>query len=305
MAKIGIKLADGKFHPILDEHGSYGKRLVLTTASDGQSSAQIDFYRSGENVDEPMRYIGTLVVDRLPRKDAGEASIVLRVRSTGDGRIFAEAFDADGTDGTQKLEIDIAPFYETAYDTDDLHIYDEQEAVMRIATPRRRSNPLVPIVIGAIALLAAVTVLWFVFRGFSLDFLYAQPPVREEAALPLPPAQNGRAAVPEAVLSLPPAQDSRAAVPEAALPLPPDPDDRAAVPAAALSLPPVQDGRAAVSEAAFSLPPAQDSRAAEPEAGPPGAANSRDAGHASLPPESGTAVPDAFSRKALRTEFER
>ncbi|MDR1095018.1 MAG: hypothetical protein LBL31_01370 [Spirochaetaceae bacterium] len=274
MAKIGIKLADGKFHPILDEYGSYGKRLVLTTASDGQSSAQIDFYRSSENVEEPMRYIGSLVVDRLPRKDAGEASIVLRVRSTGDGRIFAEAFDANGaggTDGTQKLEIDIAPFYETEYDTDDLHIYEEQDAVMRIAT-LRRSNPLVPIVIGALALLAAVTVFWFVFRGFSLDFLYAQPPVREEAAFSLPPAWDGRADIPETALP---------------------------------SNPPVQDGRATVPEAAFSLPPVQDSRADVPEAAPPGAANSRDAGHASLPPESGTAVPNAFSRKALRTEFER
>jgi hypothetical protein len=205
MAKVGIKLADGRFHPILDEYGSVGKRLVLTTVCDGQSSAQIDFYRNSGTVAEPMQYVGTLVVDSLPQKYAGETSIELRVRSTGDGRIFAEAYEADGAGGTQKLEIDIAGFSAPEPDTGSLDIGGEQEDEVTVAA-KRPFNPLVLVVVVVLVLLAAAAVFWFLSQGFPLlGNVYAEPPAREEAAISPPPVSDSRADMPET----PPPENSR------------------------------------------------------------------------------------------------
>ena len=41
-AKIGIKLADGSFLPIMDEDVSASETLELTTVRDDQSSVQIN-----------------------------------------------------------------------------------------------------------------------------------------------------------------------------------------------------------------------------------------------------------------------
>jgi hypothetical protein len=205
MAKVGIKLADGRFHPILDEYGSVGKRLVLTTVCDGQSSAQIDFYRNIETVAEPMQYIGTLVVDSLPQKYAGETSIELRVRSTGDGRIFAEAYEADGAGGTQKLEIDIAGFSIPEPDTDSLDIGGEQEHEVTVAV-KRPFKPLVLVVAVVLALLVAATVFWFQYRDVpSGSNMRTESPAREKAAISPPQVPDETANIPET----PPPENSR------------------------------------------------------------------------------------------------
>ena len=43
--RIGIKLADGEFYPILPENRPARKRLIVTTVKDDQASVQIDLYR--------------------------------------------------------------------------------------------------------------------------------------------------------------------------------------------------------------------------------------------------------------------
>ena len=50
MAKIGIRLADGKFYPILEDGQPVKKRLVVTTVKDDQASVQIDVYRKAEEL---------------------------------------------------------------------------------------------------------------------------------------------------------------------------------------------------------------------------------------------------------------
>jgi hypothetical protein len=193
MAKIGIKLADGKFYPILDEYGSTGKKLVLTTVGDGQTSAQIDFYRNGKATANGMDYIGTLVVEELAPKYAGEASIDLRVRSTEDGRFFAEAFEIDGTGGTQKLEIDIEGL--SGADTDGLETGDDSGITV---VPKRRFNPIVPVIIAAIIFLVAALVFLFLFlsQGFPQPAnVYAEPQIREEVLI-VPPVREETGNIP-------------------------------------------------------------------------------------------------------------
>jgi hypothetical protein len=195
MAKIGIKLADGKFYPILDEHGSTGKTLVLTTASDGQVSAQIDFYRNDEVAADEMWYIGSLVVDGLSQKYAGETSVDLRVYPAGDGRILAEAYEIDGTGGTQKLEIDIQGLGTENSDND-----GKPCSGVRVAA-KRRFGPIIPVIIAAVIFLAAAVVfmLLFVLQGCpSQPNVYANPPVREEPIIePSAPVRDESAGMPE------------------------------------------------------------------------------------------------------------
>jgi hypothetical protein len=202
MAKVGIKLADGKFYPILDEYGSSGKNLVLTTVCDGQTSAQIDFFRNGKTAADEMQYIGTLVVDNLSEKYAGETSIELRVRSTGDGHILAEAYEIDGTGGAQKLEIDIEVLDAKKTDAD-VGIDDEWGSGIKVAA-KRRFNPIVPVVIAAILFLLAAVVFLFLFlsQGSPQPLnAYVEPQTREEAVILLPPARGDAASIPEAPLS--------------------------------------------------------------------------------------------------------
>jgi hypothetical protein len=194
MAKIGIKLADGKFYPILDEYGSTGKKLVLTTVCDGQTSVQIDFCRMSRTTAHKMEYIGTLVIESLAPKYAGETSLDLRVRSTKDGRFFAEAFEIDGTGETQKLEIDLEGF--NLNEVDGLGI--DGDYGVNVAG-KRRFNPIVPVIIAAIIFLAAAFVFLFLFlsQGFPQPAnVYAEPQIREEVLVLPPPVHEETATIP-------------------------------------------------------------------------------------------------------------
>ncbi|WP_230977716.1 hypothetical protein [Treponema vincentii] len=44
-AKIGIKLADGMFLPIMDDDASASETLELTTVRDNQRSVQINLFK--------------------------------------------------------------------------------------------------------------------------------------------------------------------------------------------------------------------------------------------------------------------
>lgn len=91
--KIGIKVADGSFYPILDEGSLKKKRLVLTTVNDGQSSVQIDLYRGAGEKLEGASYIGSLLVDEIEAKAKGEAEIELTLGVDEDGTLHSLAKD--------------------------------------------------------------------------------------------------------------------------------------------------------------------------------------------------------------------
>ncbi|OHD15701.1 MAG: hypothetical protein A2Y38_10675 [Spirochaetes bacterium GWB1_59_5] len=88
MAKIGIRLADGKFYPILAEGAAAKKRLVVTTVKDDQPSVQIDVYRSTEASED---YIGSLVIENIPPRPSGEPDIELDLALDDDGNLSALA----------------------------------------------------------------------------------------------------------------------------------------------------------------------------------------------------------------------
>lgn len=91
--KIGIKVADGSFYPILDEGVAQKKRLVLTTVKDNQESVQIDLYKgSGESM-EDAAYVGSLLVENIAPDTQGNAEIELVVGLDEDGNLETVAED--------------------------------------------------------------------------------------------------------------------------------------------------------------------------------------------------------------------
>lgn len=90
MAKIGIRLADGQFYPIMNDNSAAKKRLILTTIEDNQASVQIDMYRSDQDREI---YIASLIIENLALKPKGEPDIRLDLGIDDEGELSAFAKD--------------------------------------------------------------------------------------------------------------------------------------------------------------------------------------------------------------------
>lgn len=91
MARIGIKLADGSFYPILEDETRQKKRVVLTAARDGQTSAQIDLLRQDG---QAQQYVGCLVLEDLPAQGTTELELVVSLDD--EGNVEARISDTAG-----------------------------------------------------------------------------------------------------------------------------------------------------------------------------------------------------------------
>ena len=95
-ASIGIKLADSKFFPVLDEGAPASKILDLTTVRDNQSSVQINLFRNDSDTIEDAEYVGTLIYpEDISEKPAGEPTIELSLSLGDSNELSAEAVDLD------------------------------------------------------------------------------------------------------------------------------------------------------------------------------------------------------------------
>jgi LysM repeat protein len=94
-ASIGIKLADSKFFPVLEEGTPASKILDLTTVHDNQSSVQINLFRGDTDTIDDAEYVGTLIIEDISEKPAGEPTIELTLSLGGSNELSAEAVDLD------------------------------------------------------------------------------------------------------------------------------------------------------------------------------------------------------------------
>jgi len=117
-SKIGIKIANGEFYPIMEENSLIRKRLILTTVHDNQPSVQIDLYRSTANAMADAQYIGSLVVEKIRPRPKGEPSIEMVISSNSNGEIIAEAIDLDTNAGGEHyvLTVSLRSLDETSRD---------------------------------------------------------------------------------------------------------------------------------------------------------------------------------------------
>ncbi|UTC61981.1 LysM peptidoglycan-binding domain-containing protein [Treponema sp. OMZ 788] len=112
-SKIGIKLADGTFFPILDEDALSEQSLELTTVRENQESVQINLFKQFEET-EP-EYIGSLIVEDISTGPAGDPTINLKIKLDEEKNLSAEAMD-EGSGSHQSLRVSLKNLDETSLD---------------------------------------------------------------------------------------------------------------------------------------------------------------------------------------------
>ena len=95
MKKIGIKLADGTFFPILEE-GSPGKKEInLTTVKDNQTKVKLDLYRSEKSSIDEAEYLDTLEISKMKKHPNGEPNIGLEISLDENNELSAKIVDKE------------------------------------------------------------------------------------------------------------------------------------------------------------------------------------------------------------------
>jgi hypothetical protein len=208
---IGIKIANGEFYPILEEHSSVKKRLILTTVHDSQKSVQIDLYKSTVKNMADALYIGSLVIEKISPKPKGAPSVELTIASNPMGEIIADAVDLDAQgkslgehyhlsislasleeDGN---DITIPDFELESYDSPPTELYEKGSSDNDL----NRRLPLLLIIGGAVIIVLWLGIWFFLTNGAVLNRLipgFGTPPA-PEAPVEAPPLEAAPAA-PEA-----------------------------------------------------------------------------------------------------------
>ena len=93
MKKIGIKLADGAFFPILEEGQPDKKKINLTTVKDNQTTVQVSLYASDSSSMEDAILIDTLKINKLDRQPNGQPDINLSLSLDKNDKIEATLKD--------------------------------------------------------------------------------------------------------------------------------------------------------------------------------------------------------------------
>jgi nucleoid-associated protein YgaU len=166
MAAIGIKLANGEFYPIMEEHTAVKKRLILTTVHDSQKSVQIDLYKSAARSMADALYIGSLVVENIHPKAKGEPSVELIIVSTPEGVITAESVEQGNlSTERQQLSLHLKSFEEDKQDYPDFEV----DAVGETPNEEQQKKfPWALIITAGFALILLCLGLWFfLFRDRS------------------------------------------------------------------------------------------------------------------------------------------
>ena len=104
---IGLKLADGRFFPVLEETERIAKRVVLTTVQKGQTQVKVDLYRGDTESDSrSWEYIASLVLEHVKPTSTGMPELELILRLTDTSTLDARIQD-EGSGEYQSLRIDI------------------------------------------------------------------------------------------------------------------------------------------------------------------------------------------------------
>jgi len=178
-SKIGIKIANGEFYPIMEENSSTRKRLILTTVHDNQPSVQIDVYRSATGSMPDAQYIGSLVVENIKPRPKSEPSIEMVISSNSNGEIIADAIDLDTSSSGEHyvLTVSLKSLDETSRDMEipDFELESNEEPPTGLyqrakKIRQKQSRPLSIwffILIGVLLILGLFAAWLFLFGGLS------------------------------------------------------------------------------------------------------------------------------------------
>ena len=244
MEKIGIKLANSEFYPILDHGAPARKRLVVTTVNDGQKSVQIDLYRGEGTMVTDAVYVGSLVVEDIPEGKAGEPDVRLDLELDESDMLKCTAVETE-TGATQSLRVALETLgEENSYEIPDFDLGEEEaedettdslpeeatspeEGASLLATAEevlegRSRKPLLPWLLAALLLIVAIAVLGWLFFFRSLGERAASAGgeadiARTATELATTPAQ-GSPSTPASAASTPASSAQTSAIPTASPP---------------------------------------------------------------------------------------
>ena len=91
-SKIGIKLADGSFFPVIMTGSKYSQTLQLTTVHNNQRKIRIDLLKETM---QQFDYLDSITIDNLESKRAGEPTIELRLSFDNSKALQASVLDLD------------------------------------------------------------------------------------------------------------------------------------------------------------------------------------------------------------------
>jgi len=140
ISKIGIKLADGTFFPILDENASSEHTLELTTVREHQESVQINLFKKTE--DNEPEYIGSLIVEEIADGAAGEPTINLKIKLDEEKNLSAEAVD-EGSGSKQSLKVSLKTLNADTFDVPDFDL-SAMEETDEIGSDPNRDDVFIP-----------------------------------------------------------------------------------------------------------------------------------------------------------------
>ncbi len=95
MKKIGIKLADGTFFPILEEGSMEKKEINLTTVKDNQTKVKVDLYRGEKSSIDEAEYLDTLEISKMKKHPNGEPNIGLEISLDEKNELSAKIVDKE------------------------------------------------------------------------------------------------------------------------------------------------------------------------------------------------------------------
>jgi LysM repeat protein len=260
-ASIGIKLADSKFFPVLEEGIPSSKILDLTTVHDNQTSVQINLFKDGSETVDDAEYVGTLIIEEITEKPAGEPTIELKLTLDGNNELSAEAVDLesgvrqvltvsletlDRTTLPNLPDFDISSHNEPlplGNDPDHENLFVEgtipgnaPEGLLEMNTDEKKNGIYLPawlcvliLVIGVLSLVLALLVsarVMLLDRSLR-DVVTATPPTVEAPVVPAVEPAPAPAAQPEETtpppVAEPAAETAPAVVEEPAAPAQPEP----------------------------------------------------------------------------------
>lgn len=104
MKTVGIKLADGKFYPILKEGSPKEKSLELTTVRNNQTKITVDLYRSEACEMSDAEYVDSLQIENLESNPSGQSDITLTLSLDKNENLTAKIKDTQ-TDAQSSVQI--------------------------------------------------------------------------------------------------------------------------------------------------------------------------------------------------------
>ncbi|HUX36299.1 MAG TPA: Hsp70 family protein [Rectinemataceae bacterium] len=208
MDKIGIKLANSEFYPILDHGRPARKRLVVTTVNDGQKSVQIDLYRGEGGMVTDAAYVGSLVVEDIPPEKAGLPDIRLDVELDESDMLKCTAVEAE-TGATQSIRVSLESLgEENSYEIPDFDLDEEETdqlpveatspeegaSLLSVASElreREKRRPILIWILGILILVLLGFLVWYLFfsgKGGPARDAAIAPATQSAAPLSSPPA---------------------------------------------------------------------------------------------------------------------